>query len=86
MFHGAGIVDIFKSVLSHSGASPSLGVAEFLAAPNFSADDHARYAVLAETARCRDLTTREAGELDSYLEVDALLTALRLNGERAFYR
>lgn len=67
---------------------PDLGtlppqLARYVLTLDFKADDHARYEELSAKARAGSLTQPEEEELDGYLEVDGLLSLLRLKAERS---
>ncbi len=60
----------------------SRDVAEYLLSIDFDADDTERMNALAERAREGNLTTEEAAELDSYLNVGSLLSILQSKARR----
>ena len=62
--------------------SMSRDVAEYLLSIDFDAYDTERMNALAERAREGNLTTEEAGELDSYLHVGSLLSILQSKARR----
>lgn len=75
--------EIFKRVIEPSGTPMAPALAEYLSSLDFPPKDHERYESLSQKASAGTLTEAETDELDSYLHVDALLSVLRLKGERA---
>ena len=59
----------------HGGFSPEH--ARYVLSLDFSTEEHARYAVLAEKAQTDTLSDQERADLDDFLAVNALLTILQ---------
>jgi hypothetical protein len=72
---------ILRRVVNPEEGSIPRVLAEFLARLDFRPMDHKRYTELSMKAQDGTLTNAERRQLESYLEVDGLLSLLRLAAE-----
>lgn len=78
-----GATEIFKRVIDpESGSLPPV-LARYLIELDFKADDHRRFETLSAKAQDGTLSKEEADELDGFLNIDALLSIMRLKAQRS---
>jgi len=74
---------IFRRVIEPENGTIPPELAHYLLQFDFKPQDHARFEQLSEKAQIGELTAQEADELDGYLQVDSILSIVRLKAERS---
>jgi hypothetical protein len=75
--------EIMRRVIDPDVGSLPPPLARYVLTLDFKNEDHARYKVLSAKARDGTLSHAEADELDGYLEVDGMLSLLRLKAQKS---
>jgi hypothetical protein len=74
---------IFRRVIEPENGTMKPELARYVMDLDFKPQDHVRFEHLSEKAQAGTLTIQEADELDGYLQVDSILSIMRLKAERS---
>ena len=83
MLTAAKSLDIFRRVIDPNGGVMPQELARFVQGWNFTAEDHARYEELSAKAQDGTLTGEERDTLEGYLQVDGLISLMKLKAARS---
>ena len=75
--------EIFQRVIAPAEGTLPSALATYLLTLDFVEADQKRYEALSEKAQAGTLTADEERELDRYLDVDAMISLLRLKAKRS---
>jgi len=81
----SGTTEIFKRVIDPDHGTLPEPLARYLAELDFKSEDHQRFELLSAKAREGTLSNAESAELDGFLDVDALLSIMRLKAQRSLH-
>jgi hypothetical protein len=74
---------IFRRVIDPENGTMPPELAHYVMDLDFKPQDHFRFEELSEKAQAGTLSEEETSELDGYLQVDSMLTIMRLKAERS---
>ena len=77
---------IFQRVIEPENGTLPPELAHYVMDLDFKPQDHARFEQLSEKAQAGTLTSQEADELDGFLQVDSILSIMRLKAQRSLAR
>jgi hypothetical protein len=76
-------LDIFRRIVDPTHGVMPEEVARYVQDWNFTAEDHARYEELSIKAQDGTLTQEERDLLEGYLQIDGLISLLKLKARRS---